>query len=280
VTGTEAGALGAGPAPRARQGARPAQRTREDGGGAPRGGGPRFTAPTRRTALAALIVLTVLAGGATWAVYGSPWFRANRVTVAGNSALTTAQIERAAAVPLGGPLLSVDTGAVRARLLAALPRIGRVEVARSWPHTVTVRVTERTASAVLRSGARFTEVDRDGVRFASVDRAPAGVPVVQLAPDRAGAAASLRQFGTKRLLQAAIAVAGDLPDSLRGQATAIRVRSYDGITVELSRGREVVWGSAEDGALKAAALTALMKAEPHAGHFDVSAPTAPAASDG
>ncbi|MEE4541580.1 FtsQ-type POTRA domain-containing protein [Streptomyces sp. V4-01] len=280
MTGTETGALGAGPAPQPRQDARPAPPVRQHTGRTPRRGGPRFTAPARRTALVALIVLTVLVGAGTWALYGSSWFRADRVAVAGNSALTTGQIERAAAVPLGGPLLSVDTGAVRGRLLAALPRIGRVEVGRSWPHTITVRITERTAAAVLRSGARFTEVDRDGVRFATVDRAPAGVPVLRLEPDRAGAAASLRQFGTTRLLQAAIAVAGDLPDVLRGRATAIRVRSYDGITVELSGGREVVWGSAEDGALKAAALTALMKVQPHADHFDVSAPTAPAASHG
>jgi cell division protein FtsQ len=220
-------------------------------------------------------VLTVLVGGGTYAVYGSSWFRATRVTVSGTHELTVTQIERAAAVPLGGPLISVDTGAVRARLLKALPRIGAVSVTHSWPHTVTVKVTERTPSAVLKSGTKFTEVDRDGVRFATVDQAPAGVPLVQLVSVRS---ASLRQFGTQKLLRAAIEVAGDLPDSLRGQATAIQVRSYDGITVELSRGREVVWGSAEDGARKSAVLTALMKAEPQAAHFDVSAPTAPAAS--
>ena len=39
-----------------------------------------------------------------------------------------------------------------------------------------------------------------------------------------------------------------------------------------------MWGSGEDGPAKARALTALMKASPKAGHFDVSAPTAPAAS--
>jgi cell division protein FtsQ len=228
--------------------------------------------------LIAIIVLTVLVGGGTWAVYGSSWLRATRVTVGGNSELTAAQIERAAAVPLGGPLVSVDTAAVRRRLLAALARIDHVEVTRSWPHTVSVKVTERTPSAILKSGAKFTEVDRGGVRFATVDRAPAGVPVVQLTPDQAGAAASLRQFGTKRLLQAAIAVAADLPDSLRGHATAIRVRSYDGITVELTGGRAVMWGSEEQGALKASVLSALMKAEPSAVRFDVSAPTAPAAS--
>ncbi|WP_405580433.1 cell division protein FtsQ/DivIB [Streptomyces sp. NBC_01190] len=231
--------------------------------------------PRRRTLLIGLAALTVLIGGGTWAVYGSPLFRATGVSVGGARELTRAQIERAAAVPLGGALASVDTGAVRQRLLTALPRLATADVALSWPHTVSVQVTEREPAAVLASGGRFTEVDRGGVRFATVDRAPAGVPLVRLAP---APSASLRHFGTTRLLQSAIAVAGDLPRALHGQATAIRVRSYDGVTVELSRGRSVVWGSAQQGALKSAVLTALMKAEPHATHFDVSAPTAPAAS--
>jgi len=238
----------------------------------------RVTPPSRRTTLIVLVLLTVLAGGGTWAVYGSSWLRATRVTVHGERVLTAGQIEHAAAVPLGGPLASVDTGAVRRRLLAALPRVERVDVTRSWPHTISVTVTERVPSAVLRNGAKFTEVDRDGVRFATVDRAPAGVPLVQLTPDTTGAAASLRMFPTGRLLQSAILVSADLPDSVRGRATAIRVRSYDGITVELAGGREVMWGSAEQGAFKASVLTALMKAEPHASRFDVSAPTSPAAS--
>ncbi|MFC4030354.1 cell division protein FtsQ/DivIB [Streptomyces polygonati] len=236
--------------------------------------GPRRP-PRRLTALLALLALTVLVGGGTWAVYGSPWFRATTVSVHGGRELTADQIRRAAAVPLGGPLVSVDTGAVEKRLLAALPRIGQVEVTRSWPHTVAVQVTERVASAALESGGKFVEVDRAGVRFATVDRAPAGVPLVQLTPART---ASLRYFGTTRLLRSAIAVAADLPDSLRGRATAIRVRSYDGITVELTHGRSVVWGSAQDGARKAVVLSALLTAEPGATHFDVSAPTAPAVS--
>lgn len=240
-----------------------------------RGPRPRLSLPRKRVALITLIALTVLVAGGTWAVYGSSWFRATRVSISGNAVLTPRQIERAAGVPLGGPLVSVDTGAVRKRLLKALPRIDHVDVERSWPHTIRVRVTERTPSAVLKSGGKFIEVDPGGVRFATVDTAPRGVPLVQLTPDRSP---SLLHFGTERLLRAAIAVAADLPDSLRGQATAIRVRSYDGITVELSRGRSVMWGSAEQGARKAEVLTALLKAEPHASHYDVSAPTAPAAS--
>ncbi|WUV76222.1 FtsQ-type POTRA domain-containing protein [Streptomyces sp. NBC_01477] len=243
-----------------------------DSGG---GGRPRLTVPARRTVLIALLVLTVLLGGGTWAVYGSSWFRADRVAVSGAAVLTPQQVQRAAAVPLGGALVSVDTGAVRKRLLKALPRLKDARVERSWPHTIRVEVTERTPSAILKSGAKFIEVDKDGVRFATVDQQPRGVPLVQLTPDQT---ASFRHFGTKRLLQAAITVAGRLPESLSGRATAIRVRSYDAITVELTGGRDVMWGSQEDAAGKAAVLTALMKAEPDATHYDVSSPTAPAAS--
>ncbi|MFI0721134.1 cell division protein FtsQ/DivIB [Streptomyces sp. NPDC021224] len=241
------------------------------------GGGrrARLTPPSRRTLLIVLVALTVLLGGGTWAVYGSPWLRARTVSVHGTGVLTPEQVRKAAAVPLGGALVSVDTAAVRARLLKELPRLKDARVHRGWPHTVRIDVTERTPSAILKSGAKFTEVDRDGVRFATVDRAPDGVPLVELTPDQT---ASFRHFGTKRLLQGAITVAGRLPDSLAGRATAIRVRSYDAITVELTGGRDVMWGSADDSAVKAAVLTALMKAEPHATHYDVSAPTAPAAS--
>lgn len=248
-----------------------------------RGGGPRRppTAPSphvlrrRRTFVLGAVALAVLVGGGTWAVYGSSLLRAEHVKVSGNTGLTDDQIIRAAKVPLGGALVSVDEGAVRARVLKALPGIDQVDVGRSWPHTVSLHVTERTPSAVLASGSRFTEVDRDGVRFATVDRAPRGVPVVRLTDPQP---ASVRQFGTKGLLRAAIAVSAELPRSLRGHATAIRVRSYDGITVELSGGKDVMWGSAANGARKARVLTALMKAQPDATHYDVSAPIAPAAS--
>ncbi|WP_225848363.1 FtsQ-type POTRA domain-containing protein [Streptomyces sp. HPF1205] len=242
---------------------------------APRRPVPRLGPPRRRTVLVLLVAVTVLLGGGTWAVYGSPWFRATKVRVEGNKELTVDQVERAARVPLGGALVSVDTGAVRRRLLKALPRIDRVAVDRSWPHTVTVEVTERVAAAVVRSGRAYTEVDGRGVRFATVDRPPAGVPLVQLLP---ASFAGPRQFGAKDLLRGAITVAADLPRAVRARARAVRVRSYDGITVELSGGREVVWGSPEQGARKAAVLTALMTARPHAVRYDVSAPTSPAAA--
>lgn len=266
------GAPGAGPRP-APPGVGPGPDAGPGAAGG-EGGRFRFTAPGRRTVLIALVLATVLLGGGTWVVYGSPLLRANRVTVHGTRDLTADQVVRAARVPLGGALVSVDTGAVRRRLLAALPRIDHVSVRRSWPHTVEVTVTERVAAAAIRTSGGWTEVDRNGVRFATVPRVPAGVPLLRLTPT----AASLRQFGTTGLLHAAIEVAAALPEPVRARATAVQVGSYDGITVELSGGRRVMWGSPEQGPAKAAVLTALLKARPGAVRYDVSAPTAPAAA--
>ncbi|MDF9812648.1 FtsQ-type POTRA domain-containing protein [Streptomyces sp. SPB162] len=229
----------------------------------------------RRAVLLLLVLVTVPAAVGSWLVYGSSWLRTEDVTVSGTKVLTPDQVLAAADVPLRGPLASVDTGAVERRLLAALPRIAAVTVERDWPHTIDLKVTERAPSAVLKSGGKFIEVDAEGVRFATVVTAPAGAPLVELTADQS---ASLLHFGTKALLQAAVEVSADLPDSIRKDARVIRMRSYDSVIVELSGDRTVVWGSAEDGTRKAEVLTALMKVAKNANRFDVSAPSAPAAS--
>jgi len=229
----------------------------------------------RRAVLLLLIAATVLTAGGTWLVYGSSWLRVTRVKVTGTQVLTPAQVKAAAAVPLGGPLASADTGAIEGRLVKRLSRIESVDISRSWPHTIELKVTERTPAAIVENDGKFIEVDADGLRFATVDTAPRGVPLVELTPVQG---ASYRHFGTKQLLKSAVEVAEDLPDAVRRQALVIRVRSYDGIAFRLTGGRTVVWGSAENGEEKAVALTALMKAAKGADHFDVSAPTSPAAS--
>ncbi|MFI1826793.1 cell division protein FtsQ/DivIB [Streptomyces sp. NPDC020412] len=219
-----------------------------------------------------LVAALVLGGGAVWALYGSSWLRAERVEVAGVSVLTPEQVNEAARVPLGSPLVSVDTDGIEGRLKKRLPRIDSVEVSRSWPDGVVLDVTERKPVLLLEQGAEFVEVDAKGVRFATVTEPPKGVP--RLTMDVA-AAPSLGRFGPDRLIAAAVRVRGDLPKAVAADARKVAVRSYDYITVELTEGRTVVWGSPEEGELKARALTALMKAAPKSRDFDVSAPTAP-----
>ncbi|MEU4130162.1 cell division protein FtsQ/DivIB [Streptomyces wuyuanensis] len=233
---------------------------------------PRIPAPRL---LLSLVAAVVLAGGGLWVLYGSSWVRAERVEVSGTGVLTPREVEDAAGVPLGTPLVSVDLDGIESRLRDRLARIESVEAERSWPHGIVLRVTERKPVLLMRKGARFVEVDAKGVRFATVDKAPEAVPLVELA---ANESASTRRFGGQRLLKGAALVVSQLPARVAADLRSVQVISYDSLTLKLTRGREVMWGNSEDGEVKARTLTALMKAAPRAGRFDVSAPTAPAAS--
>ncbi|WP_369245981.1 cell division protein FtsQ/DivIB [Streptomyces sp. R41] len=237
---------------------------------------PRLGRLRRPRMLIILLIAMVLAGAASvWVLYGSRWLRVERVSASGMRVLTAEQVREAADVPVGSPLISVDTDAIEERLRRKLPRIDSVDVVRSWPHGIGLKVTERTPVLIVGKGAKFIEVDAKGVRFATVSDAPKGVPALELTVSRS---AELRRFGTDRLVREAVRVAGDIPAAVARDTRTLKVRSYDSISLELEGGRTVEWGSGEKGRTKARTLTALMKAAPSARHFDVSAPTAPASS--
>jgi cell division protein FtsQ len=235
--------------------------------------------PRIRTIVILAVLVVVTGGAAGWLLYGSDWLRVETVSVSGTRVLTLAQVREAADVPVGEPLISVDTEAIESRLKKKLPRIDVIAADRSWPDGISLEVTERTPVLLVQNGEKYGEVDKDGVRFATISRAVKGVPLLELAVSRSGSsAASLRRFGEDRLVREAVRVAGRVPDAVTRDARRVTVRSFDDISLELSGGRTVAWGSAEKSADKARALTALMKAAPDARHFDVSVPTAPAVS--
>ncbi|MFI6337464.1 cell division protein FtsQ/DivIB [Streptomyces sp. NPDC050535] len=237
---------------------------------------PRVGRLPRPRMLIILLVAAVLLGAASvWVLYGSKWLRVERVSASGVRVLTDQQVREAAGVPVGSPLISVDTDAIEERLRRKLPRIDSVDVVRSWPHGIGLKVTERTPVLIEEKGGKFVEVDAKGVRFATVSGAPKGVPVLKLTVSRS---AGLLRFGADRLVREAVTVAGDIPAAVARDTQVVKVLSYDSISLELKGGRTVEWGSGEKGAAKARTLTALMKAAPEARHFDVSVPTAPASS--
>lgn len=249
----------------------------------------RLRMPGRRTLLIVGALALVLGAFGVWALYGSTWLRVEKVSVDGTRVLTEGRVRAAADIPLGAPLASVDKDAAERRVLRSLRRVEEVRVVRAWPHGVGVHVTERRPVLLLAEdgggrgeaageGRRYVEVDAGGVRFATVEAAPAGVPLLVLEPRRD--AAARKQFGPAALRRAAADVVTALPEKVRADARTVRVGSYDAVTVELTGGRTVRWGSPERGAAKAKALSAVMKAAKDATHFDVTAPTAPAVSGG
>ncbi|MFI6941020.1 cell division protein FtsQ/DivIB [Streptomyces sp. NPDC050418] len=251
------------------------ERRRPDSPARPPRPAGRRRLPSPRLLLVIAVLTTVLGGAAIWLLYGSEWLRVDRVTTSGTRVLTPDEVTDAAAVPIGAPLISVDTDAIEDRLRRALPRIDSVDVVRSWPHGIALKVTERKPVLLLEKDREFIEVDAEGVRFATVSKPPKNVPKLQLSADRSP---SLHRFGIDRLLVEAVEVARSIPPAVASRTRTMEVRSYDSVSLELNDGRSVDWGSSEKGKAKAAALTALMKAAPDAGHFDVSAPTSPAVS--
>ena len=219
-------------------------------------------------------LLAALLGTACWLVYFSSVLGVRVVEVSGTRELTPAQVLAAARVPLGGPLERLDTGAIRARVLNALPRVAGLRVGTDLPHTVRLQVTERVAVAAVEGGdGQYTLVDATGVRFATGPSAPAGVPVVQLALSAAGKSA-LPDFPQTALVDGAVLIAKSLPPAIGRDTRAVVVHSYDDMELQLTGGATVLWGSPERDARKAVVLVALLKQK--AGTYNVTAPDDPA----
>ncbi|HVX53494.1 cell division protein FtsQ/DivIB, partial [Nocardioides sp.] len=121
--------------------------------------------------------------------------------------------------------------------------------------------------AVIEIGGQLHALDADGVVFSSYKSAPAGLPKVSTP---AGTdAAALRQ---------AAQVVTAMPRDLADRVDHVEVKSVDEISLALSAGQTVQWGSATDSATKAEVLAALLKAQPHAKEYDVSVPGQPVTS--
>jgi len=217
----------------------------------------RRWATVRRVVL--LLVLVVLVGGAGWLVFVSSVLAVERVEVSGVHTVAAGRISRAAAVPLGEPLARVDVDRVRERV-EDVPVVARADIGRSWPHTVSVEVEERTPVAVVRTGGALRLTDAEGVMFRTVASPRKRLPLVTVSP-------------AAQTLPEAAAVVSELPRHLARRVAHVDAPTIDSIELRLRDGRSVVWGSAESSELKAEVLESLLRRR--ASVYDVSVPGAP-----
>lgn len=232
----------------------------------------RFAARVRRRRRQRIgIAAAALLGGLGlgWLVFASPLLAVHDVQVRGVDRLPVIDVETLASPQLGRAMALADPQAVAERVVQ-LPLVREAHVDRSWPSTLVVTVVERQPiAAVPAAGGMVALVDGDGVTVERVSRSrvPAGVPIMDVDVDRAGAPS----------LRAARAVADDIPAALRPGVREIRASSPDDVSFVLADGSTVVWGSAEDGDRKADALLAVRpRPGKHRVVIDVSAPGAPA----
>ncbi|MGH3694497.1 MAG: cell division protein FtsQ/DivIB [Pseudonocardiaceae bacterium] len=217
--------------------------------------------------LVAGVGLLALIGGLIWVLLGSSLFGARAVQVVGTRELPADVVRAVAAVPLGTPMLRLDTEAIETRV-AALPRVASVAVRCGMDGTVRVEVTERIPLALVRRGGDVHLVDATGFDYAVVPEAPPGLP--ELRVSRVGP----RDATT----MAALTVLTTLPDWLRIQVRSISARSPADVVLRLDTERDggerqVRWGDASESDRKAAVLGPLLTQPGQI--YDVSSPTLP-----
>jgi cell division protein FtsQ len=213
--------------------------------------------------MVAVLAVAGLVGGAAWALLGSRLLAVRSVIVTGTHLVTKAEVLKVASVRLGTPLIRVNTGQIAGRVVT-IRQVQSVQVTTSWPDRVVIAVRERTPKlAVAAPGGGFDLVDRDGVSVLWAAHRPAGLPLY-LTPD------TIASLPGDPDVAAAAAVFDEFPVKLRHLVASITAPSPDQVTLQLSNGVTVLWGSAGDAWAKAKELALLMRT--HAHYYDVSAP--------
>jgi cell division protein FtsQ len=224
----------------------------------------RSKGPRRRWhVVVAVLAVVGLIGGAAWAVLGSRLLAVRSVMVTGTHLVSEAEVLKVAGIRLGTPLIRVNTSQIAGRVVT-IRQVQSVQVTRSWPDRVLIAIRERTpALAVSAPGGGFDLVDPDGVTVLWAARRPARLPLYVTTE----AVGSL--LGDPDVAAAA-AVAAELPAQLRHSLASITAPNPDQVTLNLSNGITILWGSASDASAKAKELDLLMRT--HARYYDVSAP--------
>jgi cell division protein FtsQ len=226
----------------------------------------RFTRRTRRRKagwITAAVVVAVMGGLLAIAVY-SPLLALRNIQVVGASRIPPETLVQELDDQLGTPLPLLDLGEVK-RKLGAFPLIQSYSTESRPPDTLVVRVVERAPIASVRaSGGGFDLVDPAGVVVERADARPGGFPVIDVgAPGTSNAR-----------FEAAAQVLVALPAEFLAQVDVVNATTKDDVSLVLTDGKRVVWGSADQSDVKAARLPALVKAtaDRDVAVYDVSSP--------
>ncbi len=226
----------------------------------------RFTAHSRVRRRRWFVAIGAVLGLALFVAAGvfTPVMAVREIDVQGTQTMNVDDVRAALSRFEGVPLALVDDREVH-RALEPFPVIQRYAVERIPPHTLVVRVEERTPVIALQHENGFDIYDPAGVLLATVPERPAGVPL---------GSAELTDTASPAFV-AASTVVRDLPDDIRQQLISVRASNAQDVSFTLASGTEVDWGEAKQTQRKAIVLRAMLASIGSPGLIDVSAPEAP-----
>lgn len=251
----------------------------------------RFARLRRPWIVVTALALVVLLGAGGYVLGFTSVVAARSVEVTGvrEGVGSAAAVEEAAALPLGGPMLRVDTAGAVERV-EGMRWVREATLTRGWTTGVlTVDVIPREDAAVIRGPRGEVEVsDADGVVFRDLDdqeieqleAAEAGegavgqvdgLPVIDVASDDADPAD----------IAAAVAVWQDLPEELSEQVSGVGLAGAQ-VQLTLTDGIVVTWGTGDRHEAKTRIVSTLLDQpqvrqapDPAQVEIDVSAPGSP-----
>jgi cell division protein FtsQ len=206
-------------------------------------------------------LVSVVAVGLGLVLYFTPIMAARVTVFTGLSTVSQEEVEQAAAIVPGTPLLQIDTDAVADRV-ATIRRVASARVQREYPSTLRISVVERVPVVVKDYPDGPHLFDKDGVDFASAPPPPA---LPYLDADNPGPS----DAPTKAALQVLLS----LRPEVASQVGRIAAPSVASITLTLVDGREVIWGTTDRTEEKALKLGALLTQPGRT--YDVSSPDLP-----
>jgi cell division protein FtsQ len=208
-----------------------------------------------------LIVLTIVSVALGLILYFTPVMSARSLVITGIGAVTRDEVVDAAKVKIGTPLLQVNTDQV-ADGVAGIRRVASARVQREYPSTLRITIVERIPIVVKDYPDGPHLFDRDGVDFATAPPPP-GLPYIDV--DHPGPA--------DQPTRAALEVMTALRPEVVGQVSRVAAPSVASVTLTLTDGRTVVWGTTDRTEEKAEKLAALLTQPGKV--YDVSSPDLP-----
>lgn len=229
---------------------------------------PRSEAPRRRrTVLWALLVVTVVAGGAL-AVLSSPILDIDSVVVTGVAGERAAAVRVASGVEKGDPILTLWPGRAAARV-RKLPWVADATVVRDLPGSVRIDVVPRVPVGWAQAGSRVLLVDGRSRVIERLDAAPPGVPELVGVGD-------LARVGGEIAPRSLAAAAADLGSELRQRIATVTLDDGE-LSAQVASGPRLTFGTPGRMAAKARVASAVLASlgATAVAYVDVSVPSAP-----
>ncbi len=225
----------------------------------------RFTRRSRRRRVAWAVTLGIVVTMATLvavAVY-SPLLALTTIQIDGTSRLNPDDLHAAVDGQLDTPLALIDFDRITEEL-GDFPLVRSYVTETVPPHTLIIHIVEREPVGSLATGSGFDLVDPAGVVIEKSQARIPGVPLIDIGGEGSDSAA----------FDAAVEVLIALPQPVLVQLDTIVAGTRDDVELTLAGGgAKIIWGSADDSAIKARILAAaLAQNYPNVVEYNVSAP--------